>query len=255
MHNLLKGLKVVDLSSVLAGPLVSSFLGELGASVLKIEKPSGDVTRSWRTTRESPTGQSAYYSSANWAKSVEYLDLGSEKDNAKCKSLIQAADIVISNFLPEQAAKLRMTYIEHARSHPGLIFCELWGYSKDPSRRAYDAVLQAETGWMSINGDGQSGPLKVPVALVDIFAAHHMKQAILLALLKREKTGAGAHIKCSLEASAFSNLANQASNALMNDTDSVLRGSLHPNIAPYGETFKCADGKQVILAVGSNNQF
>ncbi|MFT5184405.1 MAG: crotonobetainyl-CoA:carnitine CoA-transferase CaiB-like acyl-CoA transferase, partial [Flavobacteriales bacterium] len=111
------------------------------------------------------------------------------------------------------------------------------------------------TGWMSMNGTKASGPLKMPVALMDLLAAHHMKQAALIALFNRERTGHGAWIKCSLQESSLSNLANQAANYLMEGNVADLKGSLHPNIAPYGETFTCSCGRALVLAVGSDQQF
>ena len=253
----LKDLRVVELATVLAGPSVGTFLAELGAKVIKVEHPNRpDVTRSWKLPSEDPDGPvSAYFCAANAGKEYIQLDWKATQDQHKLLEILGTADVLLTNFrdfarcprvLHPQAFTLR---------NPRLIYCQLDGYSSSPGRAAYDVVLQAETGYIAMNGTPQSGPTKLPLAFMDLNAAHQMKQAILLALYEREKSGNGALIRCSLERAALANLSNQATNWLMAKHVPEPIGSLHPNIAPYGETFACADGNLLVLAVGSNAQF
>jgi crotonobetainyl-CoA:carnitine CoA-transferase CaiB-like acyl-CoA transferase len=257
-EKLFEGLKVVELASVLAGPAVGMFFAELGAEVMKIEnkRTGGDVTRQWKSKTE-PTEAtvSAYYSSVNFNKTTLLLDLRESDELNQVYRLVKEADIVISNFKKGDDTKLGLDYNRLKQIKPNLIYAHLIGFASAPNRTAYDAVIQAETGFMSMNGSEESGPLKFPVAIMDLFAAHQMKEGILAALWKREKTGKGAKVEVTLEESGIASLVNQASNYLMNDSVPGLSGSLHPNIAPYGETFKCKDGKPVVLAIGNNFHF
>lgn len=138
---------------------------------------------------------------------------------------------------------------------PHLIYGHITGYGADDPRTAFDLVLQAETGFMSMNGTPDSGPLKMPVALIDVLAAHQLKEGLLVALLHRMKTNKGGYVHVSLFDTAISSLANQASNWLMVGHLPKVQGSLHPNIAPYGEIFRCADGRHIVLAIGNDRQF
>lgn len=258
MKDFFQDLKVVELSSVLAGPAVGMFFAELGAEVIKIEnkKTGGDVTRKWKLSSESKDSTvSAYFASVNYGKEHVFLDLSNPEDKEVLFGYIKKADVVTSNFKGGDAEKFGLTYQALSRIKKDLINCHLYGYDLDKSRPAYDAVLQAETGFMHMNGEPDSPPLKMPLALIDILAAHQMKEAILMALLKREKTGEGSKIEVSLERSAIATLANQATNWLMCGHNPAKIGSLHPNIAPYGETYLCADGNWLVLAIGSDLQF
>lgn len=255
---LLKNLLVIELASVLAGPSAGMFLAEMGAEVIKIEnlKTKGDVTRSWKLKEESAEEDiSAYFASANWGKKSIALDISTEKGRAIIYKLIEKADIVISSYKAGDDKKLGMDYESIKKIKPDIIYASISGYGKNDSRVAYDAILQAETGFMSMNGTTESGPLKMPVALMDILTAHQLKEAILLALIKKLKTGEGSNIHVSLYQAAISSLANQATNYLFTGQIPQASGSLHPNIAPYGETFETVDGKTIILAVGSDKQF
>jgi crotonobetainyl-CoA:carnitine CoA-transferase CaiB-like acyl-CoA transferase len=256
MNQILKGIKVLELSSVLAGPAVGMFLAELGAEVVKIEPPSGDVTRTWKLGSEDESSTtSAYFSSINYLKTYLRKDLKAPQELKDVQQLAAGSDVILANFRGTRGNRFGLDYATLSQENKDLIYCELHGFPDDPDRAAYDLVLQAETGWMSMNGTADSGPLKMPVALMDVLAAHHMKQAILIALFHRERTRSGAWIKCSLQESSLSNLVNQSSNYLMAGAVAELRGSLHPNIAPYGETFTCSCGKAIVLAVGSDHQF
>lgn len=254
----LKGLKVVELASVLAGPGVGVFFAELGAEVVKIEnkRTGGDVTRSWKLPSEDKNADvSAYFLSVNFFKKHLFLDLGNPKDYEKCIGQIRAADVVIVNYKKGDDKKLKLDYKRLQKSNPRLIYASITGFAKNDDRVAYDLVLQAESGFMSMNGTPESGPLKMPVALIDILAAHHLKEAILLALLEREKTGRGSHVSVSLFDAAVTSLANQASNWLVAKYLPGRTGSLHPNIAPYGEIFRAKDKRMVTFAIGSDKQF
>lgn len=258
MNALFNNLQVLDLSSVLAGPSVATFFAELGARVIKVENPhhGGDVTRSWKLNSEDPQSTvSAYFSAVNYGKSYRSLDLGSAEHRPELEELIRTSDIVIVNFKQGDDIKFNLTAADVHALQPMAIYASLRGFASEPQRVAYDVVLQAESGHMFMNGTPQSGPLKMPVAMIDIIAAHQLKEGILCALLQREKNGRGSTVKCSLEQAALTALANQATNYLMAGHIPQAAGSLHPNIAPYGETMVCADGKHIVLAAGSDGQF
>lgn len=256
--NIFENLKVIELSSVLAGPLVGTFFAELGAEVIKIEniKTGGDVTRSWKLSTENPEESiSAYYAAANYGKTSLLKNLKKDSDFQEILTLIKKSDILIANFKPGDAQKLKLDFETLRPINPSLIYGEITGFGENDPRVAYDVVLQAETGYMSMNGEHGYPPLKMPLAFIDILTAHQMKEGILCALLQRSADGKGRKVTVSLYNSAIASLANQASNWLMNKHIPKKIGSLHPNIAPYGETFQCQDGKWIVLAVGSDQQF
>lgn len=255
MQNIFKGTKVIELAGVLAGPSVGMFFAELGARVIKIENKltGGDVTRNWRLETESTKGPSAYFSSINYKKEHLFLDLTNAADHEQLVNELTDADMVISNFSKRVAQKLKVTYEDITAVNPQIIFLQLDGF-KNSKRPAYDVVLQAETGWISMNGH-PNHPAKMPVALIDILAAHQLKEGALIAMLQKSKTGMGAHITCNLEQASLAGLANQASNFLMNNHTPQPIGTLHPNIAPYGDWFTTKDNERIVLAVGSEKQF
>ncbi len=255
---MLSHLKVIELASVLAGPDVGMFFSELGATVIKIENKlvNGDVTRSWKSANEtSNKNVSAYFSSVNWNKKHLFLNLQDKSDQQNVYELIADADIVITNFKPGDDKKLGMNYDLLKKHNPSLIYGVINGYGSESKRVAYDVILQAETGFMSMNGNQESGPIKMPVALIDVLAAHQLKEGLLLALLQREKNNKGALVEVSLYDTALASLKNQATNWLMNNFIPQPTGSLHPNIAPYGETFTTKDGRNLVLAIGTNHHF
>lgn len=257
MNDSLKGIRVIDASSVLAGPSVGTFFAELGADVLKIEHPTHpDVTRSWKLPNEkSDTSVSAYFSSINYLKQYASLDLKDSDDLSTFMNHIVDADILITNFKNGDAVKFGIEDDKLLNLNPRLIIGKINGYGAEDDRVAYDLILQAESGFMSMNGTAESGPVKMPVAMIDVIAAHHLKEGILLALYEREKSGKGKSMSVSLYDSAVSSLVNQASNYLMSDHIPQRIGSLHPNIAPYGELFKTIDDFTVTFAIGSNDHF
>jgi crotonobetainyl-CoA:carnitine CoA-transferase CaiB-like acyl-CoA transferase len=247
------GLRVLDISTVLAGPSVASFFAELGAEVIKIESPSGDVTRTWFAKGENTQQTSAYYLSVNHDKKVVVMDL--KNNRSALDPYLKMADVVIMNFKPGDDQKLQLDSESLRNYHPHLIIARIKGFEEDNLRVAYDVVLQAETGFMSINGTKESGPLKMPVAMMDVLAAHQLKEAILCALIHRLRTGEGATVSCSLEMAGITGLMNQAMAYVKSGIVAEPMGSLHPNICPYGETLTFADGVTVVLAVGSQSQF
>lgn len=250
-------LKVIELSTVLAGPHVGMFFAELGADVLKIEHPDiPDVTRSWKLPSESADDLTpAYFSSVNYKKRYRQLDLSSEEGKTEIRALLADCDILLLNFKRGDDAKFGLTYNAIAAINPQTIVGKITGFGDDSDRVAYDLILQAESGFMSMNGTPESGPVKMPVALIDVLAAHHLKEGLLVALLQRRQTGKGCVVSVSLYDAAVSSLVNQASNYLMGGHVPQRIGSLHPNIAPYGEIFLTSDGKQVTFAIGSNRHF
>ncbi|MDU0372507.1 CaiB/BaiF CoA transferase family protein [Hymenobacter endophyticus] len=253
----LTGLRVLELASVLAGPQVGQFLAELGAEVLKLEPPSGDVTRTWRTAAEDPaTTVTAYFSSANWGKRSQVLDLTTAAGRATLHQLAATADIVLTSYKPGDAEKLQADYATLSALNSRLIYGHITGYGPTASRAGYDAVLQAETGFMHLNaaGPGQE-PQKMPVALIDLLTAHQLKEGLLTALFRRERTGQGALIEVSLLDSALASLANQAATCLVTGHSPQPLGSGHPSIVPYGTVYPAQDGTQLLLAVGSDRQF
>ena len=256
-QELFADLKVVELAGVLAGPAVGMFFAELGATVLKVENPSnnGDITRSWRLESENEDTQSAYYSSVNYNKTILWADLKKVDDLKMILNHIASADVVISNFKPSSAKQLGLDAVALRKKFPKLIYAQISGYGIDDETPAFDVVLQAEAGFMFINGEADGKPLKMPIALIDVLAAHQLKEAILVALLQRSKTGFGSIVHISLYNAALSSLANQATNYLMGGEIPQRMGSLHPNIAPYGETFYTNDKKAIVLAVGNDKQF
>lgn len=250
-------LKVLELASVLAGPAVGMFFSELGAKVVKIENKAagGDLTRKWKLPVEDENAaSSAYYHSVNWGKEVLFLDLNDKSDAAVAHQRIAESDILITNFKAGDADKFGMNASLLLQRYPTLILAEVIGFDEE-DRVAYDAVLQAESGFMSINGEINAPPLKLPVAFIDLMTAHQLKEGILIALMQRMKTGKGACVTASLYRSAIASLANQAGAFLNTGTVPRALGSLHPTIAPYGETAVCADGQRVLLAVGTDEQF
>lgn len=256
--DILKGYKVIELASVLAGPLAGSFCAEMGARVIKIENVNthGDITRSWKLPVEDPDSPtSAYYASANFNKDVLMLDLKSQADYQILLEEVEDADIVISNFQKHIAEKLKIDFQTLKFLKPDLIFIQLNAFEYEDLRAGYDLVMQAETGYISMCGTSSGELVKMPVALIDVLAAHQMKEALLIALFNKLRTGKGSVAQVSLFKSGISALANQAGNFLSVGHIPKPLGTLHPNIAPYGEIFTTSDGIMFMLAVGSDGQF
>jgi crotonobetainyl-CoA:carnitine CoA-transferase CaiB-like acyl-CoA transferase len=252
------GLKVLDLSAILAGPLTGSFFAELGAKVVKIENKltSGDSTRQWKLVSEDKSNPySAYYCSANYGKEILLMDLTTMEDRENLNTYLSTCDVVISNFQKKTAQKLGLEPDALLNKFPHLIIAQLSAYDYEDPRPGYDLVMQAESGWISMTGTDSDHLAKLPVAIIDIIAAHQMKEAILIAMLKKMSVGKGSVVHVSLFKSAVSALANQASNYLMEGHVPKPIGTLHPNITPYGDLFISEDEQKFILAVGSDAQF
>ncbi|MHA6247263.1 CaiB/BaiF CoA transferase family protein [Pontibacter sp. CAU 1760] len=253
-----KDMLVLELASVLAGPSVGQFFAELGARVLKIENAAthGDVTRTWKLSTESAaTDTPAYFCAANWGKTSLALNFSETSHLQQLYTLAQKADLVIASYKPGDAEKLRVDYHTLSGINPRLIYGHITGYGPEDARAGYDAVVQAESGFMYLNGEPGGAPLKMPVALMDILTAHQLKQGLLVALLERERSGKGQLVQVSLFQSAVSALANQATNYLVAGQAPQRMGSEHPNIVPYGSVYTCRCGRQLVLAIGDDRQF
>ncbi len=236
------------------------FFAELGARVIKVEnsKTGGDVTRSWKMSMENPNSDcSAYYHSVNWNKETHQLDLSDEQERGKVYEWVKDTDIVIANFKYGSAEKLGMDYTTLKALNPGLIYGAISAYGKHDPRPGFDVSIQAETGWVYMNGDEDGPPTKLPVALIDILAAHQLKEGLLIALMNRMKSSKnkGSEVHVTLFDSSIASLANQASNWLNLGILPQRIGSKHPNIAPYGDILTTRDGQMVMLTCGTQKQF
>jgi crotonobetainyl-CoA:carnitine CoA-transferase CaiB-like acyl-CoA transferase len=252
------GIKVLELANVLAGPSVGVALAELGATVIKVENllTKGDVTRSWKLTNEDPqTDISGYFSCVNWGKKSISLNLNKPEGLELVYKLAEISDIVLVSYKPGDAEKLHVDYNTLKARNNRLIYAHLTGYGLKNSRAGYDAIIQAESGFTFMNGEPGGNPVKMPVALMDLLAGHQLKEAIILALLNREKNGSGQYIETSLIKSGAASLANQATNWLVGGSIPQQMGSDHPNIVPYGTIYYSKDNKPIVLAIGSDKQF
>jgi crotonobetainyl-CoA:carnitine CoA-transferase CaiB-like acyl-CoA transferase len=248
---------VVELAGVLAGPLVGRFFSEHGARVVKIENPftGGDVTRTWRTEAEDESGLSAYYISVNQGKESILLNLKSALGMEQLNDLLDKATILLTNFRPIDQERFGISFDAIRKRFPRLIIGQVDGFSAGDNRPAYDIVLQAESGFLAMSGTVEGELVKMPVALIDVLAAQHLKAGILMAMLNRQQTGEGSLVRVSLRDAALASLVNQSAAYLKTNVVSEPLGLLHPFIAPYGECFEAKDGKRFVLAVGSDAQF
>jgi len=252
----LDGLTVLDASRVLVGPFCTMQLGDLGADVIKIERPgSGDQTRTFRPPTYGDSDESAYYMSVNRNKRSVELNLASEAGRAVFRDLASEADVVVHNFRVGKMAEWNLEYGDLAEDNPELVYCALSGYGEwgpDKDRPAYDIMMQAKGGLMSITGMEDGSPVRVGVALADIGAGMYATQAILGALLERELgDGTGQKIDVSLLDGQAAWMSYQAMNYFATGESPGRMGSKHPSIAPY-QAFETADG-YVVVACSSNN--
>ncbi len=249
---------VLELASVLAGPSIGQFFAELGATVVKLENTAtaGDVTRTWKlATEQGSSAVSAYFSAANWGKLSVGFDITQPHALEAVHQLASKADVVIASYKPGDAEKLQVDYRTLSQLNSRLVYGHITGYGLKDQRAGYDAVIQAESGFMYMNGSPDGPPTKMPVALMDILAAHQLKEGILTALLLRERTGEGKYVQVSLFDAAVSALANQGANYLVAGHSPQRMGSEHPNIVPYGSVFTCKDSLPLVLAIGDDRQF
>ncbi|MEM8892118.1 MAG: CaiB/BaiF CoA-transferase family protein [Bacteroidota bacterium] len=257
MQELFSGVRVLELANVLAGPSVGMFFAELGADLIKVEnvRTRGDVTRSWRLPTETKEGDiSAYFTSINWGKKSVAVDLKEEAGREIVYQLVKEADMVISSYLPGKDKKLGVDAESLLKLKGDLVIGEISGYGPGVQKAAFDAIIQAEAGFIYMNGEREQ-TYKMPVALMDVMAGHQLKQAMLLAYIHKLKTGKGSVVHSSLLKSGISALVNQASNFLNIGHMPEPIGSEHPNIVPYGTQYACKDGSKIILAIGNDAQF
>ncbi len=261
MSGALAGLRVLDLTRVLAGPWASQTLADFGAEVIKIEKPGeGDDTRGWGPpfvkNPDGSDGDAAYFQSANRGKNSVCIDFTKPEGQSLIKALAAQSDILIENYKVGGLAKYGLDYASLAAVNPRLIYCSITGFGQTgpyANRAGYDFMIQGMAGVMSITGEPDGSPMKMGVAFADIFAGLHAVIGIEAALYARAKTGIGQHIDISLLDSQVSVLANQALNYLVGGKVPKRLGNQHPNIVPY-QSFETADG-HIIVAVGNDRQF
>ena len=259
----LAGIRVLDLSRVLAGPWCTQLLADLGAEVIKIERPGvGDDTRHWGPPwhGEGDERVAAYFLSANRGKKSAAIDFSQPEGAALVRKIAETCDVVVENFKVGGLRKFGLDAETLRAANPRLIVASITGFGQDgpyAERAGYDFIIQGMGGMMSITGlpDDQpgGGPLRVGVAVVDLFTGMYTATAILAALFRRERTGEGAHIDMALFDTQLAVLANQVSNALVSGKDPPRQGNTHPNIVPY-QPFAAAD-KPLIVAVGNDRQF
>jgi len=251
----LAGFRLVDLSRVLAGPLAAMTLGDLGADVIKIERPmTGDETRGWGPPFDAD-GESAYYLSINRNKLSVALDLDAPADRVILESLIRSADVVVDNFRPGTLERRGLNVSALLAEQRELLWCTITGFGPMSSRPGYDFVVQAESGWMSITGEPAGSPMKVGVALADVLAGKEATISILagLAIRGRGRTADERRTFVSLAASAVAALVNVAQNSLVSGQNPRRWGNAHANLVPY-QLFRAAD-RPIVIAVGSDSQW
>lgn len=257
----LSGVRVLDLSRVLAGPWATQMLADMGADVLKIEHPKGgDDTRAWGPPfvqdGEGNPVEAAYYFCANRSKRSLALDFSKPEGAALLRRLALRADILVENYKLGGLAKYGLDYASLHEIHPKLVYCSITGFGQTgphAQRPGYDYIIQAMSGLMSVTGEPQGPPMKVGLAVADLFAGLYGAFAILAALRHAERTGQGQHLDVALLDCQIAALANQTQNYLTSGTAPGRLGNAHPNLTPYGP-FRAKDG-QVIVAVGNDGQF
>jgi len=244
----LDGIRVVDFSRVLAGPYCTMMLADLGADVVKVERPGeGDETRSWGPPFAG--GEAAYFLAVNRSKRSIAVDLKQPEGRALALHLCAQADVVLENFRPGTAERLGLDATAVQNRNPRVVYCSITGFGRRGSRDrpGYDFVVQAESGLMAVTGDPDGPPMKAGVALVDVVTGLHAAVAIVAALRARDATGTGERIEVSLLDSAFSALVNVAQNALVTGEEPGRFGNAHPSIAPY-QPFRASDGWVAVAA-------
>lgn len=261
----LDGIRVLDLSRVLAGPWCGQLLGDLGADVIKIETPGkGDDTRAWGPPflpaadpqPGNPRGESAYYLTANRNKRSAAIDFSKPEGAALIRKLAAKADIVLENFKVGGLKKYGLDYASLSALNPRLVYCSITGFGQHgpyASQGGYDFVAQGMGGIMSITGDPTSEPQKAGVAICDLFTGMYASTAVLGALRHAERTGQGQYIDCALLDTQVATLGNQALSYLVGNVVARQMGNAHPTIVPY-RTFQCKDGA-IVVAAGNDRQF
>tara|TARA_R110002012_G_scaffold44520_1_gene119244 strand:- start:1179 stop:2393 length:1215 start_codon:yes stop_codon:yes gene_type:complete len=262
MSEALKGIKVIDLSRILAGPWASQMLADMGAEVIKVERPkTGDDTRHWgppfiKAANNQQPAQAAYYHCANRNKQSIAIDITQPEGQQVIKDMIAKADVLIENYKVGGLEKYGLSYQQVKLLNPQLIYCSITGFGQQgpyAHKAGYDAMIQGEGGLMSLTGTTDGEPMKVGVAVVDVMTGLYSANAILAALLAKTHTGKGQHIDIALLDVQVATLANQGMNYLATGQNPERFGNGHPNIVPY-QTFATQDGS-LILAVGNDLQF
>lgn len=262
----LSHIRVLELSRILAGPWAGQLLADLGAEVIKVERPrAGDDTRHWgppylKDGEGKETSEAAYYLSANRGKRSITLNIATDEGQAVIRDLVRECDVLIENYKVGGLAKYGLDYASLSEINPRLVYCSITGFGQDgpySHRAGYDFLIQGMGGLMSVTGEQDhlpgGGPQKVGVALTDILTGMYATTAIQGALIERVKSGSGQHIDLSLLDVQVACLANQAMNYLIGGEAPQRLGNAHPNIVPY-QAFPTADG-HIILAVGNDEQF
>lgn len=253
----LTGLRVLDLSRILAGPVCCQVLADLGADVVKVERPgTGDDTRQWGPPFLPDGGPSAYFLSANRGKRSVALDLAHDQGRPVLDELIQTADVLVENFLPESLAKLGLEPARLRQLNPRLVACSISGYGRTgplAGARGYDLAIQATAGIMSITGEPEGQPMKIGVAITDVITGLYAAISALAGLRAREQSGSGAAYDLALADCTLASLVNVAQSALVTGERPRRYGNAHPNIVPY-EAFATRDG-HLVLAVGNDTQW
>lgn len=252
MTGALEGLVIADFGRVLAGPYATMLLADLGAEVVKIERPGvGDDTRQWGPPWVGD--ESSYFLTANRNKKSVALDLSDPTDAAAARRLVERADVVVENFLPGTMDRLGFGYEAARQLNPDLVYCSVSGFGSNNALPGYDLLVQAVGGLMSVTGPDPQSPTKVGVAVVDVITGLHAAVGILAALRHRDRTGEGQRVEVNLLSSLLSALANQSSGYVTAGVVPQAMGNRHPSIAPY-ELFDTAD-RPLVLAVGNDRQF
>jgi len=247
---------VLELANVLAGPSVGFYFAQLGARVIKVESSLGDVTRSWKLSTENPLNdRPSYFSWINAGKESVILDYSSNQDQSILHNIIAQSDLIISSFKPGDDQKFLLTPDHIHAINPKAIVANISAYGKNDPRVGYDALLQAESGFMYINGNSTADFHKMPVALIDVLAGHQLIQKTLLAFLDRSANAEKITVDVSLWEVALQSLTNQASAWLNAGFDPQPMGSEHPNIVPYGSIFRDSKQQPFVIAIGSDHQF
>lgn len=259
----LDGVRVLDLSRILAGPTCTQLLGDLGANVIKIENPGsgGDDTRQWgppyvTDTDGNPSDLSAYFMAANRNKKSVALDISTPEGQEQIRHLAAHADILIENFKPGGLAKYGLDYASLGPEFPGLVYCSISGFGQtgpNASKPGYDLMAQGFGGIMSLTGEPEGAPMKVGVGIADVMCGMYATVGILAALHHRERTGEGQHIDLALVDAQVAWMINEGVNYLTSGALPQRRGNAHPNIMPY-DVYATGDG-HVVLAVGNDSQF
>ena len=253
----LAGLTVLDLTRVLAGPTCVQMLGDLGATVVKIEKPgSGDDTRGFTPPTLPGTDQSAYFAGTNRNKRSVTLDIAKPEGQKIARALIAKSDILVENFKVGTLARYGLAYDQLATEHPGLVYCSITGFGQTgpyAERPGYDSLIQAMGGIMSLTGEPDGAPMKVGVPVADLFAGLYGAIGVLAALRHREATGQGQHIDIGMLDTHCAWLANQGMNYLASGQNPPRLGNEHPNIVPY-QVFATADG-HIVVSIGNDPTF